>query len=61
MQPRGAQRRLDDVVERRPRLLGKERYVSSDEIWPCLRPAPTFHQLAIATCTPLGLSFGDDQ
>lgn len=52
---------LDTPVIDEVSLLGKERYVSSDEIWPCLRPAPTFHQLAIATCAPLGLSFGDEQ
>ena len=42
-------------------LLGKERFVSSDDIWSCVRPAGTFRRTAIATCTPLELTFGDTE
>ena len=42
-------------------LLRKERSVSSDDIWSCLRPAGTFRRTAIATCTPLELTFGDTE
>ena len=42
-------------------LLGKERFVSADDIWSCIRPAGTFRRTAIATCTPLELTFGDTE
>lgn len=42
-------------------LLRNERFVSPDDIGSCLRPAGSFRRTAIATCTPLGLTFGDTE
>jgi hypothetical protein len=42
-------------------LLRKGRFPSSDDIWSCLRPAGSFRRTAIATCAPLGLTFGDTE
>ncbi|MEO8178050.1 MAG: hypothetical protein ABI895_04380 [Deltaproteobacteria bacterium] len=52
---------LDTAVIDEVSLLRKGRFVSSDEVWSCLRRAGSFRQTAIANCSPLGLTFEDTE